>query len=155
MALSIKQTIAQQIVEAVKDVCSHDINFINSEGIIFASTNTKRIGSFHEIGLQVIKTGQTIEVETDDGFLGTQKGVNIPFIYKDTVSAVIGITGIPEEVRKYAYLAQKITALILREHELDVYDHTQKTQLNYIIRSIIFREYINTDHLKEFLKTSF
>lgn len=152
MALSIKQNIAQQIVEAVKDVCSHDINFINSDGIIFASTNPKRIGDFHEIGLQVIKTGQTIEVETDDGFWGTQKGVNIPFIYKNTVSAVIGISGIPEEVRKYAYLAQKITTLLLREHELDIHDHTQKTQLNYIIRSIIFREYVNTDHLKEFLK---
>lgn len=152
MALSIKQNIAQQIVEAVKDVCSHDINFINSDGIIFASTNTKRIGDFHEIGLQVIKTGQTIEVETDDGFFGTQKGVNIPFIYKDNVSAVIGITGIPEEVRKYAYLAQKITSLILREHELDILEHNQKTQMNYIIRAIIFREYVNTEHLKEFLK---
>ena len=83
MAFSIKQTIAQQIVEAVKDVCSHDINFINSDGIIFASTNTKRIGDFHEIGLQVIKTGETIEVETDDSFFGTQKGVNIPFIYNN------------------------------------------------------------------------
>ena len=152
MAFSIKQNVAQQIVDAVKDVCSHDINFINSDGIIFASTNTKRIGDFHEIGLQVIKTGQTIEVETDDGFFGTQKGVNIPFIYKDSVNAVIGISGIPEEVRKYAYLAQKITTLILREHELDTHAHTQKTQLNYMIRSIIFREYVNTDHLKEFLK---
>ena len=51
MALSIKQDVAQQIVEAVKDVCSHDINFIDSKGIIFASTNSKRIGDFHEIGL--------------------------------------------------------------------------------------------------------
>ena len=152
MALSIKQDVAQQIVEAVKDVCSHDINFINSNGIIFASTNTKRIGDFHEIGLQVIKTGETIEVETNEGFFGTQKGVNIPFIYKGDVSAVIGISGEPEEVRKYAYLAQKITTLLLREHELESYEHTKKTQLNHVIRSIIFHEYINPEYLKSFLK---
>ena len=152
MALSIKQDIAQQIVEAVKDVCSHDINFINSKGIIFASTNSKRIGDFHEIGLRVIKTGETIEVETDDGFFGTQKGVNIPFIYKGDVSAVIGISGVPSEVRKYAYLAQKITALLLREHELEQYEHTKKTQLNHVIRSLIFHEYVNPDYLKNFLK---
>ena len=151
MALSIKQDIAQQIVEAVKDVCAHDINFINSKGIIFASTNQKRIGDFHEIGLQVIKTGETIEVETDDGFFGTQKGVNIPFIYKGDVSAVIGISGVPSEVRKYAYLAQKITTLLLREHELEQYEHTKKTQLNHIIRSLIFHEYVNPDYLKSFL----
>ena len=107
MALSIKQDVAQQIVEAVKDVCAHDINFIDSKGIIFASTNKKRIGDFHEIGLQVIKTGKTIEVDTDEGYFGTQKGVNIPFIDKGDVSAVIGISGEPKEVRKYAYLAQK------------------------------------------------
>ena len=150
MALSIKQEIAQQIVEAVKDVCAHDINFINSKGIIFASTNKKRIGDFHEIGLRVLKTGQTIEVETNDSFFGTQKGVNIPFAYKGDVSAVIGISGTPEEVRKYAYLAQKITTLILREHELEVYEQTKKTQLNHVIRSIIFHEYINPNYLKSF-----
>ena len=152
MSLSIKQDVAQQIVEAIKDVCSHDINFINSRGIIFASTNKSRIGDFHEIGLQAIKTGETIEVTTDTNFMGTQKGVNIPLIYKGDINAVIGISGEPEEVRKFAYLAQKITTLLLREHELDIYEHTKKTQLNHVIRSIIFHEYINPDYLKSFLK---
>lgn len=152
MSLSIKQDVAQQIVEAIKDVCSHDINFINSRGIIFASTNKSRIGDFHEIGLQAIKTGETLEVTTDTNFMGTQKGVNIPLIYKGDINAVIGISGEPEEVRKFAYLAQKITTLLLREHELDIYEHTKKTQLNHVIRSIIFHEYINPDYLKSFLK---
>ena len=152
MALSMKQDVAQQIVEAVKDVCSHDINFIDEKGIIFASTNNKRIGDFHEIGLRVIKTGETLEVNTDDSFLGTQKGVNIPFVYKDEICAVIGISGEPEEVRKYAYLAQKITTLLLREHELELHEHNKKTQLTHVIRSIIFHDYINPDYLREFLK---
>lgn len=152
MVLSIKQDVAQQIVEAVKDVCAHDINFIDSKGIIFASTNRKRIGDFHEIGLQVIKTGETIEVDNDEGYLGTQKGVNIPFINKGDVSAVIGISGEPKEVRKYAYLAQKITTLLIREHELNTLEHNQKTQLNHIIRALIDHNYINPEYLKAFVK---
>ena len=152
MALSIKQDVAQQIVEAVKDVCAHDINFIDSKGIIFASTNKKRIGDFHEIGLQVIKTGETIEVDTDEGYFGTQKGVNIPFIDKGDVSAVIGISGEPKEVRKYAYLAQKITTLLLREHELNTLEHNQKTQLNHIMRALMDHSYINPEYLKAFIK---
>ncbi len=152
MALTIKQDVAQQIVEAVKDVCSHDINFINSEGIIYASTNTKRIGDFHEIGMQVIKTGQTIEVNTDDGFFGTQKGINIPLLYKGDVNAVIGISGDPQEAKKYAYLAQKIATLLLREHELELHEHTKKTQLNHVIRALVYHEYINPEYLKTFIK---
>ena len=137
MSLSIKQNVAQQIVEAVKDVCGSDINFINANGIIFASTNLERMGNFHEVGLQVIKSKNTIEVETDDEFLGTKKGVNIPLIYKGEISGVIGISGPPKKVRKYAYLAQKITKLLLREHELDIYEYTKKTKLNqmFIIHS--------------------
>lgn len=152
MALSIKKDVAQQIVEAVKDVCSHDINFIDSDGIIFASTNRNRIGDFHEIGLKVMKTGEILEVNTDDSFLGTQKGVNIPFIYNNEITAVIGISGDPEEVRKYAYLAQKITNLLLREHELELHEHNKKTQMSHVIRSIIFHEHLNPDYLRSFLE---
>lgn len=152
MALTIKQEIAQQIVEAVKDVSSTDINFIDRSGIIFASTNLHRIGDFHEIGYQVIQTGQMVEVREDNAFAGTRKGVNIPFIYKGETAAVIGISGDPDEVRKYAYLAQKITAVILREHELDISEHTRKTELNHVIRSLIFNENRNLLYLTEFLK---
>ena len=152
MVVNIKQEIAQQIVEAVKDVCLHDINFIDAKGKIFASTNPRRIGEFHEVGRQVILSGKTIEVEEDGSFLGTQKGVNIPFAYKGHVSAVIGISGEPAEVRKYAYLAQKITTLLLREHELDQQEHYQKTQLNQVIRSLIYMEDVNLDYLTDFLK---
>lgn len=152
MAVNIKREIAQQIVEAVKDVCSHDINFIDAKGIIFASTNLQRIGDFHEVGRRVILSGETIEVEEDGSFLGTQKGVNIPFTYKGQISAVIGISGEPAEVRKYAYLAQKITTLLLREHELDQQEHHQKTQLNQIIRSLIYKEDVNPGYLTDFLK---
>lgn len=152
MSLSIRQEVAQQIVTAIKDVCSHDINFINSKGIIYASTNPKRIGDFHEIGMRVIKTGETIEVSENDSFFGTQKGVNIPIIHKEDVSAVIGISGDPEEARKYAYMAQKIAALLLREYDLEIHEHTKKTQLNHVIRALIFHEYLNPDYLKSFLK---
>ena len=152
MALSIKQSVAQQIVEAVKDVAGHDINFIDVKGIIFASTDIKRIGDYHEIGHQVIKTGETIEVDSNEGYFGTKKGVNVPFIYKGDICAVIGISGELEEVRKYVYLAQKITTLILREHELDQQEHDKKTQLNHIMRSIINHDYINLEYLKDFLK---
>lgn len=152
MATKIQQKTAQQIVDTVKDVCGHNINFINGEGKIFASTDKARIGDFHEIGQQVIRTGQPIEVEQDDVFFGTQKGVNLPFQYNGEIIAAIGISGVPGEVRKYAYLAQKITSLILREHELDTQNHNKKAQMNYIIHSLISNQTVNHDYLADFIK---
>lgn len=151
MKRRIRKSVAQQIVETVKDVSGHDVNFIDQNGIIFASTDPERVGAFHEIGRQVVKTGQTIEVETDGSFFGTQKGVNLPFPYQGEVIAAIGISGPPNEVRKFAYLAQRITSLILREQELDEQNSSENAQLNYIIRSLITGEPVNYDYYMDFI----
>ena len=37
----INNQLATQIVETVKDICDHDINFIDCQGIIYASTDIK------------------------------------------------------------------------------------------------------------------
>ncbi|MGL5259274.1 MAG: CdaR family transcriptional regulator [Lachnospiraceae bacterium] len=152
MKKGISKTVGQQIVNTVKDVCGQDINFINKEGYIFASTNEKRINEFHEIGKQCILQRTSIEVENDNSFLGTQKGVNIPFLYNGDVIAAIGISGVPDEVRKYAYLAQKITALILRENELDVKNNSIREQVSYIIRCLIANLPIDETFLNDFLE---
>ncbi|MDD2959600.1 MAG: sugar diacid recognition domain-containing protein [Lachnospiraceae bacterium] len=151
MPFMINRKTAQQIVVTLKEVCDHDINFIDTNGIIFASTDRKRIGTFHEIGKQVISAGKTIEVESGDDFSGTNPGVNIPFLHYGELLAVIGISGDPAEVRKYAYLAQKITALLLREHELDVRSSNDRAQNNYIIHALIYNESISHDYLCTYL----
>ena len=70
----IDKKLAQQIVDTVKDVCGQNVNFIDHTGIIYASTDEKRIGSFHEIGKQAAEKGEMMEVDTDSLFAGTQKG---------------------------------------------------------------------------------
>ena len=73
MITSVDSALAQQIVNTVKDVCGYDINFISENGEIFASTNTCRIGTFHEIGKKAAFSGNTIEVNENDSFTGTQQ----------------------------------------------------------------------------------
>ncbi len=153
MAQLISKRVAQQIVDTIKDICHYDINFIDSSGIIFVSTDPTRVSNFHEIGRQVILSSETIEVETDNSFFGTHKGVNIPVVYKGENTAVIGISGPPDEVRQYAYLAQKITSLILREHEIEAQINSRKEQMNYIVRALTTGEQINHHYFMQFVST--
>ena len=152
MLLKISQKTAQQIVETVSDVCGHNINYIDLNGNIYASTDKTRVGKFHEIGKQVVLTGEIIEVSDDDTFFGTHAGVNIPIIYNGELIAVIGISGIPDEVRKYAYLAQKIAILLLREQELDYQNNSQKNQMNYIIKTLIDEDKAKNRHVTEYMR---
>ena len=152
MAQEIRKATAQQIVDSIKDVCSHDINYINSRGIIFASTDEGRIGGFHEIGMQVVRTGQTTEVETDNSFFGTHKGVNIPIEYNHQVIAAVGISGVPGEVRKYAELARKVTFLILREQELEARNYNWRTQISYLVQALATHSPIQHSYVSDVLR---
>lgn len=152
MITSVDSTLAQQIVETVKDVCGYDINFIRSSGVIFASTNPLRIGTFHEIGKQAAATGTAIEVAENDSYTGTQQGINLPIYHNGRLLAVIGITGVPDEVRKYAYLAERITKLLIREQELNAFSRSQSDKKNYIVTSLAREEKQYPEYLTECLK---
>ncbi len=148
----ISQAIAQEIVETVHDVCSQNINFINEQGMIIASTDLSRVGSFHEIGYQAVQERRTIEVRDDNSFKGSKKGINIPILYNDLLAGVIGISGEASEVRKYAYLAQRITEILLKERELDAQGVQRKNRLNYVIRCLVNRKPLDARYLRETLK---
>ena len=152
MLVHAKQDLAQQIVNTVKDVCGKDVNFIDASGMIFASTQTSRLGTYHEIGRQVAQTGTTIEVMPEESFPGTQCGINMPVYHNNILVAVIGITGPPDEVRKYAHLAERITILLIREHELSELSRTQADKRQYIIDSLIQQEIANTAYLNAMLE---
>jgi carbohydrate diacid regulator len=147
----ISKAIAQQIVDTVYDVCDQNINFIDEKGMIIASTDSGRVGTYHEVGYRAAMEGRTIEVTGDESYLGTRKGINIPIVYNDRVIAVIGISGDVEKIRKYAYLAQKITDILLKERELDALGVQKKNRLNYVIRSLISREPVAEQYLQDTL----
>lgn len=140
MITQIGKKLATQIVDTVHDVCGYDINFINKNGIIYASTNTSRIGSFHEIGKKAADTGTVIEVAESDHYAGTHAGVNIPVTHNGLLIAVIGISGMPDEVRKFAYLAEKITKLLIREQELGNASRTLSEKRTYLVSWLLSQD---------------
>lgn len=151
MTVKIDKKTAKQIVNTVKDVCGQDINFINKQGIIYASTIEERLGCFHEVGLEVAKTGIAIEVKPGEQFEGTQEGVNIPVFHNGMLLSVIGIMGEPHKVRGYAYLAVRITQLLIREQELEAFNRSLREKNGFIIRTLLKGEITNPDYLSECL----
>lgn len=149
--MKIDKQLADQIVEAIKDICDHDINFIDCNGIIYASTDISRIGSFHEAGKQAVDNQTIIEVTNDDNFSGSYRGVNLPIYYQDRIIAVIGISGEPKLVKKYAYLAKQITNLLIREKELNRFNQNQTDQMNYLFDCILKQQDLQSTYFLDTL----
>ena len=151
MITKIDRELAGQIVNTLKDVCNHDINFIAPSGIILASTDSSRVGTFHEIGQESAISRTTIEVAEDDNFTGTKQGINLPLFHEGHLLAVIGITGVPDEIRSYAYLAERITNLLIREQELNQYSRRQADKKHFVIQSLMKNEFENQEYLTDCL----
>ena len=152
MQTRINAAMAEQIVRTVSDISGRDINFISPDGMIIASTDKKRVGTYHEIGHWAAAEGKNLEAEETDQFRGTKAGVNLPFLWKGETVAVIGITGKPDEVRKYAQLAQRITRLILKERELELLDRSRQAQAGYIVRQLLQGETDRSDFYNDYLQ---
>ena len=152
MPAPIQGQLAQQIVDTLKTICNHDINFIDVQGRISASTDPARVGSYHDGGREAARLGKIVTIEADAPDRDVRRGINMPIRYHGDTVAVIGITGDPEEVRKYADLAQRLTLLLLREHEIDARNYDTRTQTGYLVRALIDRVAMTPEFIAEVLE---
>lgn len=134
---TISKSLASQIVSAVKDVCEKNINFITPKGEIIASTDPSRVGTCHEMARQAAKTGAPVKIYEDDPSTGIKAGVNLPVYHNGELLAIIGISGNPDEVTKYAHLAEQITKLLIRESEGSLLYRTQEQKRSYLIQKLL------------------
>lgn len=143
--------LAQKIVNAIKQICKCDINFINREGIIIASTNEKRINTFHEAGLKAIQTNDTIIVEDEQNYLGVKKGINSPIYIDGKAVSVIGVSGEPKEVKDYIFLAIKITEIFLAESILRQNLSNKFEQISVVMQTYLYNQVEKYNYMDKIL----
>ena len=106
---------AAQILREMKSLIHRDINLIDTQGVIFASTNPSRVGQLHPGALRAIRESlPSLEVRQDDGS-GMQKGVNLPVYTGGVLQGVIGITGAPEEVGVFGGVIRRMLEIMLED----------------------------------------
>jgi carbohydrate diacid regulator len=105
-------------------IIPYNINVMNEEGVIIASKDPERIGSFHKGALQVIQDGKTVKIYPEDTVPGAKEGINMPLFFQGKIIGVIGITGHPIHVESYGKIILKMTEMMINEasarHELQV-----------------------------------
>ena len=106
----------QQFVNEIGKMIKYDINLIDKEGRIVASTDQSRIGHTHEAALIIIENGlNKLVISDDDSYKGTKKGINLPVMLQDELVAIVGITGEPSKVEEYGEIIRKVTQMMFQE----------------------------------------
>ncbi|MGJ9385777.1 CdaR family transcriptional regulator [Salipaludibacillus sp. CF4.18] len=109
--------LAKKIINEAKLVLKENIIVVDQSGEIIASTDSIRVGSFHEGALIVMQTKMKLYITKSMAttLKGVRPGITLPIMYDNEVIGVIGITGIPEDVEPFAELIRRMTELIIRE----------------------------------------
>ena len=83
----------------------HNINIMDREGVIIASRDPSRVGSFHDAARRLVATGAAVERVMPGSSLpaGVRPGVNLPVLHRSETVGVVGVTGDPDRVEALAY----------------------------------------------------
>ncbi len=145
--MEIEASLAQEIVEKLKKVVSQDLNFMNSQSIIIASTDKNRIGTYHE-GAEITKnTGTELVIHYDNEYDGSKQGINLPIFFQEDVVGIIGITGEKSKVIVYGEIIKEMTEVFIYQNYTDKYNQFQYEVKRQIAHELLFSKSINSETL--------
>lgn len=93
--------LAQIFVEATSPLVSNrTINIMDLDGTIIASTEKKRIGTYHHGAKLVAETGKPVIIDAENvkDYPGAKEGANLPILDQGQVIGVVGLYGREEEI---------------------------------------------------------
>lgn len=130
---------AQKIVDRAMKITGCNVNVMDHQGVIIGSGDTARVDQLHEGALNVLSSGGEVDIERDqEGQLhGVRGGVNLPIYNQGEIVGVVGITGDPEEVRKFADLVVMTAELVVEQAALTAEVQWDRRQRESVVLRLI------------------
>ena len=77
---------AQEMVDAIAQIVSgRTINIMDQNAMIIASSDPKRIGTFHQGAAEVLASGKPVYIQKDElaRYEGAKEGINLPIVLNE------------------------------------------------------------------------
>nr|WP_246208730.1 sugar diacid recognition domain-containing protein [Anaerotalea alkaliphila] len=113
-----KKEECQSIIGRLSHIVNFDINIMDLEGMVVASTDGQRISEIHRGALHCIKNEQqlVIDQENIESYPGCKEGINIPLYNNDALIGVLGVSGMAEKVTDIAFILKELVEHIVLEN---------------------------------------
>lgn len=124
-----------KIVQEISNIIGERVNMMDHEGMIIASTDPARIGTFHAGARRVVEERlESLTIHGNEEYEGAKPGLNLPIEFQNDIIGVIGVTGPEKKVGKYGQIIKKMTEILLLDiamrQELDVEQRIRARFLN-------------------------
>lgn len=145
--MNLSKTIAQKIVSKMIEVIPYNINVMDENGVIIGSGDIKRIGNVHEGARKAIDNQFINEIYEEQGRM--KPGVNEPIIINEKVIGVIGITGHPDDVRRFSKLVSVTAVLLIEQSKLEEEIQNKKLNMQKFYHELAYRKMEYDDEFYE------
>ena len=124
-----------KIVQEISNIIGERVNMMDHEGMIIASTDPARIGTFHAGARRVVEEKlDVLTIHGNEEYEGARPGLNRPIEFQGDIIGVIGVTGPEKKVGKYGQIIKKMTEILLLDiamrQEIDVEQRIRARFLN-------------------------
>lgn len=134
-------SLAKNLIQHIADYTNYNINIMNEDGIIIASRDSNRIGTFHEVAYNLMRGKEDIVyTDSDDAFVGVLSGVNMVLHIDGKAVGVLGITGKPEEVRTVALVVKMAVETLIKYESLKMQAFRRQTSKERFLYMLIEQE---------------
>lgn len=129
----------QKIANRLINILEKNINIIDLSGKVIASTDEKRIGTFHEAAKISVQRKENIIINESNIhlFKGSREGINLPIFIEGEIIGVVGITGKVDEVKGYGIIVKELVELMITENRIQSEKQLHEdAERNFIINLI-------------------
>ncbi|HJA12004.1 MAG TPA: helix-turn-helix domain-containing protein [Candidatus Mediterraneibacter merdipullorum] len=146
-------TLAQKLIEHITRYTEYNVNIMDRDGIIIASRNPERIGTYHEPAWKILHGGEDIiPVASDTDYPGVSRGINMVIDIDGRREGVVGVTGEPEEIRPVALIIKMSIETMIKYEEQKMRSLRRQTKKERLLALISGGEHADPAELRTLLQ---
>jgi carbohydrate diacid regulator len=113
----INHEVAQEIADKATQIIGYNVLITDDAGIVIGSGDKDRVGTFHEASVETIRQEVMTwhDVAAAEQLEGVKPGVTVPVVLENRTVGTVGITGNPDEVKRFGMVVKSQTEIMLRE----------------------------------------
>jgi len=139
-----------EIVTEMSSIINQNVNMMDENGIIIASTDPSRMNTFHEGAYEIITKGlEELFIYDDKTYKGARKGLNLPLMLDGKATGVISLTGEYSDVAKFGHVVRKMVEILLLENYREEQRLIDDRIMNRFLSDWIFSDMVS--YSKEFI----
>jgi carbohydrate diacid regulator len=113
----INNEVAQEIADRTTEIIGYNVLITDDAGMVIGSGDEGRVGTFHEASLETLRRGvmTSHDIAAAERLEGVKPGVTLPVVLENRTVGTVGITGDPDEVKRFGMVVKSQTEIMLRE----------------------------------------